>query len=336
MMSNKNRSIAITGAFSALNVVMVITGLGYIRINPLVSYTILQVPTVLATILGGFVPGLVTGFVFGLTSWFKSAVMPVSFLDPCFLNPLCSIVPRVMFPVVTWLVFTGLKKIPHVVARMSINCRHLLKKIPYVPQVVAGILAAVIGSLANTIFVFASLCLVYLGGIPLNENNSSTPSLSSNSVVIDVETDDNDIVEQDSSLILIGENSDNVSETSSPSKHDDIVEQDLSFVPIEENSDNVTETSSPSRHDDITPRERVRSIAKKAVNPPKEGEEKPVTEGEEKPVTAGVAYIAILLMFAPAALVEGGISGVITGLVLTALGAAKHGKAKLNAEADGE
>ncbi|MDE6350274.1 MAG: ECF transporter S component [Treponemataceae bacterium] len=309
MMSNKNRNIAITGAFSALNVVMVITGLGYIRINPLVSYTILQVPTVLATILGGFVPGLVTGFVFGLTSWFKSAVMPVSFLDPCFLNPLCSIVPRVMFPIVTWLVFTGLKKIS----------RNL-----HVLQIAAGVFAAVIGSLANTIFVFASLCLVYLGGIPLNENNSSAPLLSSNSVVIDVETDDNDIVEQDSSLILIGENSDNVSETSSPSKHDDIVEQDLSFVPIEENSDNENETLPPP----ITPRKRVRSIAEKAVNPPK--------EGEEKPVTAGVAYIAILLMFAPAALVEGGISGVITGLVLTALGAAKHGKAKLHAETDGE
>lgn len=212
MMSNKNRNIAITGAFSALIIVMMLTGLGYIRINPQVAYTILQVPVILATILGGLVPGLLTGFVFGLSSLIKSAVMPLSLLDPYFLNPLCSIVPRLMIPVVTWLVFTGVKKIPHV------------------PQIVAGILAAVIGSLTNTICVFASLCLVYFGEI----------------------------------------------------------------APIVENA-----------------------VA-------------------QFPSLANVAYIAILLMFAPAALVEGGISGVITGLVLTALGAAKHGKAKLHAESDGE
>ena len=212
MMSNKNKNIAITGAFSALIIVMMLTGLGYIRINPQVAYTILQVPVILATILGGLVPGLLTGFVFGLSSLIKSAVMPLSLLDPYFLNPLCSIVPRMIIPVVTWLVFTGLKKIPHV------------------PQIVAGILAAVIGSLTNTICVFASLCLVYFGEI----------------------------------------------------------------APIVENA-----------------------VA-------------------QFPSLANVAYIAILLMFAPAALVEGGISGVITGLVLTALGAAKHGKAKLHAESDGE
>ena len=212
MMSNKNKNIAITGAFSALIIVMMLTGLGYIRINPQVAYTILQVPVILATILGGLIPGLLTGFVFGLSSLIKSAVMPLSLLDPYFLNPLCSIVPRLIIPVVTWLVFTGLKKIPHV------------------PQIVAGILAAVVGSLTNTICVFASLCLVYFGEI----------------------------------------------------------------APIVENA-----------------------VA-------------------QFPSLANVAYIAILLMFAPAALVEGGISGVITGLVLTALGAAKHGKAKLNAETDGE
>ncbi|MDE6704731.1 MAG: ECF transporter S component [Treponemataceae bacterium] len=212
MMSNKNKNIAITGAFSALIIVMMLTGLGYIRINPQVAYTILQVPVILATILGGLVPGLLTGFVFGLSSLIKSAVMPLSLLDPYFLNPLCSIVPRMIIPVVTWLVFTGLKKIPHV------------------PQIVAGVLAAVIGSLTNTICVFASLCLVYFGEI----------------------------------------------------------------APIVENA-----------------------VA-------------------QFPSLANVAYIAILLTFAPAALVEGGISGVITGLVLTALGAAKHGKAKLHAETDGE
>ncbi|MCH5288988.1 MAG: ECF transporter S component [Treponema sp.] len=211
-MTNRNRSIAIGGAFSALIVVMVVTGLGYIRISPVISYTILQVPVVLATVLGGLVPGLIAGFVFGLTSLLKSAIMPISLLDPCFLNPLCSVVPRVLIAVVTWLVFSGLKKIPRF------------------PRLAAGVVAAVVGSLANTVLVFASLCLVHFA--------------------------------------------------------------------------------------EIAP------IAQNAV--------------AQFPSLAGAAYIAILLMFAPTALVEGGISGVITGLVLTALGLARHGKAKLSAEADGE
>ncbi|MBQ7159442.1 MAG: ECF transporter S component [Treponema sp.] len=212
MISEKNRKIAITGAFSALVVVMYITGLGYIRINPQISYTILQVPVILATILGGFVPGLITGFVFGLTSLIKSAVMPLSMLDPYFLNPLCSIFPRVLIAVVTWLVFTGMKKIPHM------------------PSVISGIVAAVLGSLTNTIMVFAMLCLIYFSEIA------------------------------------------------------PIVQKAIANFPSLEN----------------------------------------------------VAYIAILLTFAPAALVEGAISGAVSGAVLTSMGIAAHGKAKLSKETDEE
>ncbi|MBQ3824514.1 MAG: ECF transporter S component [Treponema sp.] len=210
MISEKNRKIAITGAFSALVVVMYLTGLGYIRINPQISYTILQVPVILATILGGLVPGLITGFVFGLTSLIKSAVMPLSMLDPYFLNPLCSIFPRVMIAVVTWLVFTALKKIPHL------------------PVVVSGIVAAVLGSLTNTIMVFAMLCLIYFS--------------------------------------------------------------------------------------EIAP------IVQKAV--------------EKFPYLGNAAYFAILLMFAPAALVEGAISGAVSGAVLTSMGIASRGKAKLNKDSE--
>ena len=212
MISSKNRKIAITGAFSALVVVMYITGLGYIRINPQIAYTILQVPVILATILGGLIPGLITGFVFGLTSLIKSAVMPLSMLDPYFLNPLCSIFPRMMIAFITWLVFTGLNKIPHM------------------PKILSGIIAAVLGSLTNTIMVFAMLCIIYFSEI----------------------------------------------------------------APIVQNA--VTKF----------------------------------------PALANAAYIAILLTFAPVALVEGAISGAVSGAVLTSMGIAAHGKAKLDKESDEE
>lgn len=208
MISDRNRKIAITGAFSALVVVMYITGLGYIPINPQIRYTILQVPVILATLLGGLVPGLITGFVFGLTSLIKSAVMPLSMLDPYFLNPLCSIFPRMMIGVVTWLVFGG------------------LKKVPFLPKAVSGIIAAVIGSLTNTIMVFAMLCIIYFS--------------------------------------------------------------------------------------EITP------IVQGAI--------------DKFPSLANAAYIAILLTFAPAALIEGLISGIISGAVLISMGIATFGKSKLNKE----
>ena len=54
------------------------------------------------------------------------------------------------------------------------------------------------------------------------------------------------------------------------------------------------------------------------------------------PSLANAAYIAILLSFAPAALVEGAISGAITGAVLGSMGIAAHGKAKLNKENNDE
>ena len=138
--------------------------------------------------------------------------MPLSMLDPYFLNPLCSVFPRLMIALVTWLVFTG------------------LKKIPYMPKIVSGIIAAVLGSLTNTIMVFAMLCLIYFAEI----------------------------------------------------------------APIVQNA--VTKF----------------------------------------PALANAAYIAILLSFAPAALVEGAISGAVSGAVLASMGIAAHGKSKLSKESDEE
>ena len=144
MNQNRNRSIAIAGVFSALVVVMCITPLGYIPINPTITYTILHVPVVFAAILGGPIAGMIVGAVFGLTSLIKNAIAPVGLLSPLMVNPIISILPRIMIGLVTWLVFAGLQ---------AIRCGKF-----NFPKIAAGVIAAYIGSFTNTVLVFFTLC----------------------------------------------------------------------------------------------------------------------------------------------------------------------------------
>src|SRR5574344_47368 len=76
--ASRNRRIAITGAFSALIILMGIPGLhlGYIQISPTASLTIMHIPVVLTAILSGLPGAIVTGIVFGLTSLVNASANP--------------------------------------------------------------------------------------------------------------------------------------------------------------------------------------------------------------------------------------------------------------------
>lgn len=115
IVASKNRRIAITGAFSALIILMGIPGLhlGYIQLSPTASLTIMHIPVVLAAILAGLPGGLVTGAVFGLTSLVNAAANPSGVLDPLFVNPFCSVLPRMLFGCASWVFYTLLSLIPH-------------------------------------------------------------------------------------------------------------------------------------------------------------------------------------------------------------------------------
>lgn len=135
--------LAMTGAFGALVVVLGITRLGFISLSPVVSLTILQIPVILVTLLAGLVPGISVGAIFGIFSLIQAASSPTGALDPLFVNPLVSIVPRMLIAFVTW----------------GVNL--LLKKIPHMPKILSGSIAAFFGSLSNTVFVIGSLYILY-------------------------------------------------------------------------------------------------------------------------------------------------------------------------------
>lgn len=114
LVASKNRRIAITGAFSALIILMGIPGLhlGYIQLSPAASLTIMHIPVILAAILAGLPGGIITGLVFGLTSLVNAAANPSGILDPLFVNPFCSVLPRMLFGAAAWGVFRLLSMIP--------------------------------------------------------------------------------------------------------------------------------------------------------------------------------------------------------------------------------
>ncbi|MCR4736218.1 MAG: ECF transporter S component [Treponema sp.] len=109
-----NKRIVLTGAFSALIIVLTVTKLGFISLSPTASITILQIPVILITmlcsstgwkkgfILNGLFEGIFVGAVMGIMSLIQAAMSPSGALDPFFVNPLCSVLPRILLGVAAW------------------------------------------------------------------------------------------------------------------------------------------------------------------------------------------------------------------------------------------
>ncbi|MBO4532261.1 MAG: ECF transporter S component [Treponema sp.] len=128
------RKLVLTGALSALIIVLGITKLGLIPIGPAASITILHVPIILAACLCGLPSALFTGAVFGIMSLIQAAMSPSGVLDPLFVNPLCSVLPRMLTGLIAWVLWLVLNKIPKmpksvsagITAFLSTACHTLL------------------------------------------------------------------------------------------------------------------------------------------------------------------------------------------------------------------
>lgn len=138
---SRNRKIAITGAFSALIILMGIPGLhlGYIQINPTISLTLMHIPVVLAAVLAGLPGAIVTSLVFGLTSLINAAANPGGVLDPLFKYPQCSVLPRLIFGFAAYGFFA------------------MLGLIPRIPKAINAAVSAFLSSLLHTVAVIGSL-----------------------------------------------------------------------------------------------------------------------------------------------------------------------------------
>lgn len=135
------KEMVLIGALSAIIVILGYTPLGLIPLG-ITTATILHIPVAIGGILYGPKVGLALGTVMGLTTMSKALLAPVSPLDPLFMNPLVSVLPRAIMGVLVGYIFIWLTK---VVKRTSISI---------------GITAA-IASMANTVLTLGALAVVY-------------------------------------------------------------------------------------------------------------------------------------------------------------------------------
>lgn len=109
---SRTRKLVLTAALSALIIVLGITKLGLIPLGPAASITILHVPIILAACLCGLPSALFTGAVFGIMSLVQAAMSPSGVLDPLFVNPLCSVLPRMLTGLIAWALWFAFNKLP--------------------------------------------------------------------------------------------------------------------------------------------------------------------------------------------------------------------------------
>jgi len=103
------RKMAIVGLLGGISIVLGMTPIGFIPVGP-TRATIMHIPVIICAILEGPVAGALVGLIFGLFSLFQAIFnpTPVSF---AFLNPLVSIVPRVLIGITTYYVYKSLNKL---------------------------------------------------------------------------------------------------------------------------------------------------------------------------------------------------------------------------------
>ena len=126
MRNKKIRSMVLTAMFIALMTLMTfVPQIGFIEITPVIAFTLLHIPVLVGAYLYGWKYGLILGFAFGFLSFLRALLSPMTFLDPYFVNPLISILPRVIFGLAAGLFFELLRKFKSIYVRwifVALSC----------------------------------------------------------------------------------------------------------------------------------------------------------------------------------------------------------------------
>ncbi|MBZ4646326.1 MAG: transporter component [Clostridia bacterium] len=134
------RQITVVGVLTAITIVLGQSGLGFLIIPGLpAKITIMHIPVIIGAIIEGPVVGALVGLLFGIFSIIQNMMMPTP-LSFAFLNPLVSVLPRVLIGIVSYYAYR------------FISLKYDSIKI--------GITAA-IGTATNTIGVLGMIYLLY-------------------------------------------------------------------------------------------------------------------------------------------------------------------------------
>lgn len=147
MTPSRTRTIVIAGVLSAISILLAVTPIGYLITIAGLSATTMHIPVIIGAVLEGPLVGALIGLVFGVTSLIRAAVAPNGPIDPLFINPLLSVLPRLLIGPAAWLAWRALRRWP-----------------------VVGLAAAgAVGSLTNTLLVLGMLGLLLPANFKLSD-----------------------------------------------------------------------------------------------------------------------------------------------------------------------
>ena len=132
------RQLTIIGLLGGITLALGFGGYGIVAIGPL-NVTSLHVPALIGALVEGPKVGAFVGLIFGLYSFWQNFTAP-NILSPLFLNPIISVVPRVIFPVLAYLIYKALWKAPQG------------------PRLIVG---SVVGTILHTIMVMGLIYVFY-------------------------------------------------------------------------------------------------------------------------------------------------------------------------------
>jgi uncharacterized membrane protein len=157
VMVNRIRKIVVGGVFSALVIVLGLSGLGFIPLPIGVAVTILQAPVIIAAVLEGPLVGFCTVLLFGIFSLVQASLVGGP-IDIAFLRyPWLALIPRVCIGPAAWFIYS----------LISGSFFNKTQKISPVRESAAVSIAAVTGSLVNTALVLSGFLLLKIVSWPV-------------------------------------------------------------------------------------------------------------------------------------------------------------------------
>ena len=137
------RQIAVVGMLSAISIVLGLSGYGFIPL-PTAKATIMHIPIIIGAILEGPAVGVMIGLIFGLFSIIQAVTVP-TLLSFAFINPLVSVLPRVLIGISAYYTY-------------YYTYKYIFKK----REFLSVALGAAAGTLTNTIGVLGMIYLLYV------------------------------------------------------------------------------------------------------------------------------------------------------------------------------
>lgn len=148
-MHSKTKRLVTISLLSGISFVLGFTPLGFIPIPP-ANATTMHIPVIIGAILEGPVAGMIIGLIFGVSSIIQALLRP-NILSFAFINPLVSVLPRILIGLVSyysyWLVLKFFSSEKEKVSKWK-------------ESVSVGVSAA-LGTLINTAGVLGMMYLIF-------------------------------------------------------------------------------------------------------------------------------------------------------------------------------